>query len=167
MKWSLAFQGCLIWSSKDKIWICWSVQKPRFSAFEKGTKNDWNTFSFPYPSKIAIGSDLIIQQMSIRRGFKSFQLKKSWSGQKFSHFGSDMISVVNIEDFWVCYLPKALLSMVNEQLKRSLKPPKVLSSKLQNAESLQYFTLWSKFWCLNKNLGGHILFHHVLMTSSL
>jgi hypothetical protein len=59
------------------------------------------TFETPLLSiihqKIYIGSDLTIHQMSIRRGFKPFQLKKLQSMQKFNHSGSDRLLVVNLE----------------------------------------------------------------------
>ena len=109
----IAFQGWLMTLPRDKIRICWVVQKSWFSAFEKGTKNDWNTSSFPYPSKIAIGSDLTIHQMSIRRGFKPFQLKKLRSVQKFGHSGSDRLSPANLPKNPLLSWWKAELSPAN------------------------------------------------------
>jgi len=62
--------------------------EPWFSALRKDTKYDWNISSYPYPSKVAIGLDLVIQHMSIRRGFITFKPKKSRSGQKLGNSGS-------------------------------------------------------------------------------
>jgi hypothetical protein len=55
----------------------------------------------PYPSKITIGSDLIIHHLSIPRGFISFDSKIPDLGKISLNSGHYRLSVVNWKDFWV------------------------------------------------------------------
>ena len=121
----IAFQGWLMTLPRGKIRSWWGVQKIQLVSTKIGAKTNLATFSNPYIPKMNLKTEYIIHHLSIMSVFKWFGLEKPRSVQKFNHSGSDRLSVVNLESWWVTYLPKALFLVVNEQSSCSPKLPKV------------------------------------------